>query len=202
MEYFYQLYISYRIPYRTPRGMSYRLQYRVPSETYSALCNLQWVHKGNIDIMGSWFSHITSPLNGLGFLKGITEFHIRKKTLIGSVSICCLILGPGFLHIEPLVSHINPSLNGLGNTKENLQKWAPHLLHIIQLILLMFHRIKKKHLQGTELPLLSSQLCIHFFTMHFFPLCMVFLTVKYLARKSHACSNYRLLYVPVLFLNR
>ena len=80
--------------------MSYRLQYRVRSETYSALCNLQWVHKGNIDIMGSWFSHITRPLNGLGFMKGIAELLIRK-TLIGSVSICCLILGPGFLHIEP-----------------------------------------------------------------------------------------------------
>ena len=88
--------------------MSYRLQYRVRSETYSALCNLQWVPKGNIDIMGSWFSHITRPLNGLGFMKGIAELHIRKKTLIGSVCICCLILGPGFLHIEPLVSHINP----------------------------------------------------------------------------------------------
>ena len=81
MEYFYQLYISYRIPYRTPRGMSYRLQYRVPSETYSAPCNLQWVHKGNIDIMGFWFSHITRPLNGLGFMKGIAELHIRKFLL-------------------------------------------------------------------------------------------------------------------------
>ena len=80
MEYFYQLYISYRIPYRTPRGMSYKLQYRVPSETYSALCNLQWVHQGNIDIMGSWFSHITRPLHGLGFMMGITEFHISKNS--------------------------------------------------------------------------------------------------------------------------
>ena len=31
-----------------------------------------------------------------------------EKTLIGSVSICCLILGPGFLHMEALVSHISP----------------------------------------------------------------------------------------------
>ena len=60
--------------------MSYRLQYRVRSETYSALCNLQCVHKGNIDIMGSWFSHITRPLNGLGFMKGIAELHIRKNS--------------------------------------------------------------------------------------------------------------------------
>ena len=60
--------------------MSYRLQYRVRSETYSALCNLQWVPKGNIDIMGSWFSHITRPLNGLGFMKGIAELHIRKNS--------------------------------------------------------------------------------------------------------------------------
>ena len=60
--------------------MSCRLQYRVPSETYSALCNLQWVHKGNIDIMGSWFSHITRPLNGGGFMKGIAELHIRNNS--------------------------------------------------------------------------------------------------------------------------
>ena len=33
---------------------------------------------------------------------------LEKKALIGSVSICCLILGPSFLHIEPLVSHISP----------------------------------------------------------------------------------------------
>ena len=62
--------------------MSYRLQYRVRSETYGALCNLQWVRKGNIDMMGSWFSHITRPLNGLGFMKGIAELHIRKKLLL------------------------------------------------------------------------------------------------------------------------
>ena len=60
--------------------MSSRLQYKVLSETYSAPCNLQWVHKGNIDIMGSWFSHITRPLNGLGFMKGIAELHIRKNS--------------------------------------------------------------------------------------------------------------------------
>ena len=60
-------------PYRTPRGMSYRLPYSIPYETYSALCNLQWVHRGNIDIMGSWLSHTTRPLNGLEFLKGILD---------------------------------------------------------------------------------------------------------------------------------
>ena len=60
--------------------MSYRLQYRVRSETYSALCNLPRVHRGNIDMMGSWFSHITRPLNGLGFMKGIAELHIRKNS--------------------------------------------------------------------------------------------------------------------------
>ena len=158
MEYFYQLYISYRIPYRTPRGMSYRLQYRVPSETYSALCNLQWVHKGNIDIMGSWFSHITRPLNGLGFMKGIAELHIRKNSYwIGFY----LLSYPGtwFSPYRTLSFSYKP----LGNMKENLQSWVPHLLHIVQPILLMFHRIGKKHLQGTELPLLSSQLRIYCF---------------------------------------
>ena len=74
---------------------------------------------------------------------------LKKKALIGSVSICCLILEPVFLHIEPLVSHISPRLNGLGDMKGILQSWAPHLLHIIQLILLMFYGVKKKHLQGT-----------------------------------------------------
>ena len=78
MEYFYQFYISYRIPHRTPRGMSYRLQYRVPSETYSAPCNVQWVHKRNIGIMRSWFSHITRPLNGLGFMKELLSSILEK----------------------------------------------------------------------------------------------------------------------------
>ena len=159
MEYFYQLYISYRIPYRTPRGMSYRLQYRIPSETYSAPCNLQWVHKGNIDIMGSWFSHITCPLNGLGFMKGIAELHIRKNSYwIGSY----LLSYPGtwFSPYRTLSFSHKPLTKCVG--KHERKSPAPHLLHIIQLILLMFHRIKKKHLQGTELPLLSSQLCIYF----------------------------------------
>ena len=31
-------------------------------------------------MMGSWFSHITRPLNGLGFMKGIAELHIRKNS--------------------------------------------------------------------------------------------------------------------------
>ena len=33
-------------------------------------------------MIGSWFSHITRPLNGLGFMKGIAELHIRKKLLL------------------------------------------------------------------------------------------------------------------------
>ena len=30
--------------------------------------------------MGSWFSHITRPLIGLGFMKGIAELQIRKDS--------------------------------------------------------------------------------------------------------------------------
>ena len=41
-----------------------------------------------------------------------------------------------------------------------------------------------------------------FFYSSLFPLCMVFLTLKYLAHKSHNCSNYRLLCVSCIFLNR
>ena len=37
------------------------------------------------------------------------------KALMGSVSVCRLILGPGLLHVAPLISHISPSLNGLGD---------------------------------------------------------------------------------------
>ena len=102
MEYFYQLYISYRIPYRTPRGISYRLQYRVPSETYSAPCNLQWVHKGIAELHirtnsywigfyllsypGTWLS----PYRTLSFsYKPLTEWvgkHERKSPVMGSTS--------------------------------------------------------------------------------------------------------------------
>ena len=50
-------------------------------------------------MMGSWFSHINRPLNGLGFMKGIAELHIRKNSYwIGFY----LLSYPGtwFLHIE------------------------------------------------------------------------------------------------------
>ena len=181
--------------------MSYRLQYRVRSETYSALCNLQWVHKGNIDIMGSWFSHITRPLNGLGFMKGIAELHIRKNSYwIGFY----LLSYPEtwFSPYRTLSFSDKPLTKWVGKHERKSPVMVPHLLHIIQLILLMFHRIRKKHLQGTELPLLSSQLRIYFFSIHFFPLCMVFLTLKYLAHKSHSCSNYRLLRVFLYFFKQ
>ena len=55
-------------------NIEYVLKHTVPY----VICN--GFIKGNIDVMGSWFSHITRPLNGLGFMKGIAELHIRKNS--------------------------------------------------------------------------------------------------------------------------
>ena len=176
--------------------MSYRLQYRVRSETYSALCNLQWVHKGNIDIMGSWFSRITRPLNGLGFMKGIAELHIRKNSYwIGFY----LLSYPGtwFSPYRTLSFSYKPLTKWVGKYERKSPVMGSSSHNSADSI--DVPQDQKKHLQGTELPLLSSQLCIYFFTVHFFPLCMVFLTLKYLAHKSHNCSNYRLLCVFLYF---
>ena len=43
------------------------------------------------------------------------------KALMGSVSVCRLILGSGLLHVAPLISLISPCLNGLGDMKGILQ---------------------------------------------------------------------------------
>ena len=202
MEYFYQLYISYKIPYRTPRGMSYRLQYRVPSETFSAPCNLQSVHKGNIDIMGSWFSHITRPLNGLGFMKGIAELHIRKNSYwIGFY----LLSYPGtwfspyrtlsFSH-KPLTKWVGKHERkspGMGSTSSSHN--SADSIDVPQ-------DQKETPARNRASTSLKSIVYLFFYSSLFFPLCMVFLTLKYLAHKSPNCSNYRLLCVfPVLFLN-
>ena len=69
MEYLYQLYISYRIPYRTPREASYRLpiEYLMTYEICSGFI------KGTLTSWALGFSHITRPLNGLGFMEGILQ---------------------------------------------------------------------------------------------------------------------------------
>ena len=178
--------------------MSYRLQYRVRSETYSALCNLQWVHKGNVDIMGSWFSHITRPLNGLRFMKGIAELHIRKNSYwIGFY----LLSYPGtwFCPYRTLSFSYKPLTKWVGKYERKSPVMGSTSSPHNSADSIDVPQDQKKHLQGTELPLLSSQLCIYFFTVHFFPLCMVFLTLKYLAHKSHNCSNYRLRCVFLYF---
>ena len=71
---------------------------------------------------------------------------------------------------------------------------AAHLLHRVQLILLMFYGVEVH-----ELPLLKSiiYLLYFFYFTFFFPICMVFLTVKYLTYKR---CNYRLLSVFLCFL--
>ena len=72
---------------------------------------------------------------------------------------------------------------------------AAHLLHRVQLILLMFYGV-----EVNELPLLKSivYILLYLFRFHFFfSLCMVFLTVKYL---THERCNYRLLSVFLYFL--
>ena len=178
--------------------MSYRLQYRVRSETYSALCNLQWVHKGNIDMMGSWFSHITRPLNGLGFMKGIAELHIRKNSYwIGFY----LLSYPGtwFSPYRTLSFSYKPLTKWVGKHERKSPVMGSTSSSHNSVDSIDVPQLRKKHLQGTELPLLSSQLRTYFFTVHFFPLCMVFLTLKYLAHKSHICSNCRLLRVFLYF---
>ena len=180
--------------------MSYRLQYRVRAETYSALCNLQWVHKGNIDMMGSWFSHITRPLNGLGFMKGIAELHIRKSSYWS-----------GFYLLSYPGTWFSP-YRTLRFSYKPLTKWVGK------------HEIRKSPVMGStssshnsvdsidvpqdqkETPARNrastslKSIAYLFFTVHFFPLCMVFLTLKYLAHKSHICSNCRLLRVFLYFL--
>ena len=178
--------------------MSYRLQYRVRSETYSALCNLQRVHKGNIDIMGSWFSHITPPLNWLGFMKGIAELHIRKNSYwIGFY----LLPYPGtwFSPYRTLSFSYKPLTKWVGKYERKSPVMGSTSSSHNSADSIDAPKDQKKHLQGTELPLLSSQLCTYFFTVHVFPLCMVFLTLKYLAHKSHNCSSYRLLCIFLYF---
>ena len=71
---------------------------------------------------------------------------------------------------------------------------AAHLLRRVQLILLMFYGVEVH-----ELPLLKSIVYLLYFLdfTFFFPLCMVFLTVKYL---THERCNYRLLSVFLYFL--
>ena len=71
---------------------------------------------------------------------------------------------------------------------------AAHLLHSVQLILLMFYGVEVH-----ELPLLKSIVyLLYFLELTFFsPLCMVFLAVKYL---THERCNYRLLSVFLYFL--
>ena len=78
-----------------------------------------------------------------------------------------------------------------GNSPMSL---AAHLLHGVQLILLMFYGVEVH-----ELPLLKSiGISVVLFRFHLFsPLCMVFLTVKYL---THERCNYRLLSVFLYFL--
>ena len=152
--------------------------------------------------MGSWFSHITRPLNGLGFMKGIAELHIRKNSYwIGFY----LLSYPGtwfspyrtlsFAH-KPLTkwvgkherkSPVMGSTSSSHNSADSIdvpqdQKETP-----------------ARNRASTSL----KSIVYLFFTVHFFPLCMVFLTLKYLAHKSHNCSNYRLLCVFLyFFLNR
>ena len=70
---------------------------------------------------------------------------------------------------------------------------AAHLLQRVQLILLMFYGVEVH-----ELPLLKSTIyLLYFLYFIFFPLCMVFLTVKYL---TYERCNYRLLSVFLYFL--
>ena len=147
--------------------MSYRLQYRVRSETYSALCNLQWVPKGNIDIMGSWFSHITRPLNGLGFMKGIAELHIRKNSYwIGFY----LLSYPGtwFSPYRTLSLEYKPLTKWVGKYERKSPVMGSTSSSHNSADSIDVPQDQKKHLQGTELPLLSSHLCIYFLQFTFF----------------------------------
>ena len=108
MAYLYQLYISYKISYRTPREASYRL----PIEYLMTYVICSGFMKGTLTSWALGFSHITRPLNGLGFTEGIlqcwAQYFFLTKALMGSVSVCRLILGSGLLHVAPLISHTRP----------------------------------------------------------------------------------------------
>ena len=179
--------------------MSYRLQYRVRSETYSALCNLQWVHKGNIDMMGSWFSHITRPLNGLGFMKGIAELHIRKNSFwIGFY----LLSYPGtwFSPYRTLSFSYKPLTKWVGKHERTSPVMGSTSSSHSSVDSIDVPQDQKKNTCKEPSFHFSQVNCVSIFvTVHFFPLCMVFLTLKYLAHKSHICSNCRLLRVFLYF---
>ena len=183
--------------------MSYRLQYRVRSETYSALCNLQWVHKGNIDMMGSWFSHIPRPLNGLGFMKGIAELHIRKTSYwIGFY----LLSYPGtwFSPYRTLSFSYKPLTKWVGkHERKSPVMGSTSSSHNSVDSIDVPQDQKETPARNRASTSLKSIAYLFLFTVHFFPLCMVFLTLKYLAHKSHICSHCRLLRVFLyFFLNR
>ena len=159
MAYLYQMYISYRIFYRTPREASYRL----PIEYLMTYVICSGFMKGTLTSWALGFSHITRPLNGLGFMEGILQcwaqylFSNPSSYGIGF----CLSSYPG-IRFTPC-STLNFSYKSLtkwvgryeGNSPMSL---AAHLLHRVQLILLMFYGVEVH-----ELPLLKSIIYLLYF---------------------------------------
>ena len=60
------------------------------------LRNLQWVHKGNINIMGSWFFSYNPSIKLLGFMEGILQCWAQYSSNQSSYGIgFCLSCYPG-----------------------------------------------------------------------------------------------------------
>ena len=187
MAYLYQLYISYRISYRTPQEASYRF----PIEYLMTYVICSGFMKRTLTSWALGFSHITRLLNGLGFMEGILQCWAQCSYGIGF----CLssYLGIGFAPLAPLISH-KPLTKWVGRYEGNSPMLlAAHLLRRVQLILLMFYGVEVH-----ELPFLKSIVyLLYFLDFTFFLLCMVFLTVKYLI---HERCNYILLSAFLYFL--
>ena len=194
MAYLYQLYISYKISYRTPREASYRL----PIEYLMTYVICSGFMKGTLTSWALGFSHITRPFNGLGFMEGIlqcwAQYFFSNQSSYG-IGLCLSSYpGIGFAPCSTLNFSYKALTKWVGRYKGNSpMSLAAHLLHRVQLILLMFYGVEVH-----ELPLLKSIVyLLYFLDFTFFPLCMVFLAVKYL---THERCNYRLLSVFLYFL--
>ena len=169
MAYLYQLYISYRIPYRTPREASYRL----PIEYLMTYVICSGFIKGTLTSWALGFSHITRPLNGLGFMERILQCwaeYIFNQSSYGIGFCLSSYPGTGFAPCSTLNFSYKPFTKWVGRYEGNSpMSLAPHLLHRVQLIILMFYGVEKKHLQGAGAST-SEVNCISvvFFTFHFF----------------------------------